>query len=209
MAKKTSTPTATSTRSSSRLLGRKAPEETVQKTTKKTAEKKHLKEAAPKEESKDISSPTKNSKKWAVGSIISSIKLKNQNEEEVDLLKQVQDHGIVIFFYPKASTPGCTTQGQLFRDSLQEFTEAGFKVYGCSADSCKSQSNFKTKQNFNYELLSDPSFELIGAVGAKAAGNKITRSHIVITKGGKVGDIKIKISPKDSANQALEFIKSL
>lgn len=62
---------------------------------------------------------------------------------------------VVIYFYPKDSTPGCTTQGQGFRDQLEAFKAANTEVFGVSRDSLKSHENFKTKQAFTFELISD------------------------------------------------------
>jgi peroxiredoxin Q/BCP len=188
------------TRASTRSATKSSLDSLKAKTESSKASKKSQ---APKEQP---ANPTK-SKVWQIGSKITNIVLKNESDEPVDLLKESQDSGIVIFFYPKANTPGCTVQGCLFRDHYSEFEALGYKVFGCSADSPKSQTTFITKQNFNYSLLSDPKHELIKAIGASSAG-KITRSHVVIGKGGIFLDAKIKISPKDSAKEALEFIKS-
>ena len=62
---------------------------------------------------------------------------------------------LVIYFYPKDSTPGCTTQGQGFRDQLDAFKAANTEVFGVSRDSLKSHENFKAKQAFTFELISD------------------------------------------------------
>ncbi|WP_448723247.1 peroxiredoxin [Pseudomonas farris] len=62
---------------------------------------------------------------------------------------------VVIYFYPKDSTPGCTTQGQGFRDQLDAFKAANTEVFGVSRDSLKSHENFKAKQAFTFELISD------------------------------------------------------
>ena len=62
---------------------------------------------------------------------------------------------VVIYFYPKDSTPGCTTQGQGFRDQLEAFKAANTEVFGVSRDSLKSHENFKAKQAFTFELISD------------------------------------------------------
>ncbi|NUT74686.1 peroxiredoxin [Pseudomonas sp. C1C7] len=62
---------------------------------------------------------------------------------------------VVIYFYPKDSTPGCTTQGQGFRDQLDAFKAANTEVFGVSRDGLKSHENFKAKQAFNFELISD------------------------------------------------------
>ena len=62
---------------------------------------------------------------------------------------------VVIYFYPKDSTPGCTTQGQQFRDHYAEFSKANAEIFGISRDSLKSHENFKAKFEFPFELLSD------------------------------------------------------
>jgi peroxiredoxin Q/BCP len=63
---------------------------------------------------------------------------------------------LVLYFYPKDSTPGCTIEGENFRDLYESFGAAGVKVVGVSRDSLKSHENFKSKMNFPFELLSDP-----------------------------------------------------
>ena len=63
---------------------------------------------------------------------------------------------VVIYFYPKDSTPGCTTEGQEFRDSYKKFKKLNTEILGVSRESIKSHENFKSKQNFPFELLSDP-----------------------------------------------------
>ena len=70
-------------------------------------------------------------------------------------LSQQAGKQVVIYFYPKDSTPGCTTQGQNFRDLHEEFVKAGAVVLGISRDSLKSHENFKAKQGFPFELGSD------------------------------------------------------
>ena len=62
---------------------------------------------------------------------------------------------VVLYFYPKDNTPGCTTEGEQFRDAYKKFRKAGAVVVGCSRDSLKSHENFKAKMNFPFELISD------------------------------------------------------
>ncbi|KAH7125433.1 thioredoxin-like protein [Dendryphion nanum] len=93
--------------------------------------------------------------------------------------------GVVLFTYPKASTPGCTKQVCFFRDSYTPLTATGFDIYGLSNDSPKANTTFKTKQNLPYPLLSDPSRRLISAIGLKGAKGT-TRGVFVIDKSGKV-----------------------
>ncbi|WP_122665051.1 peroxiredoxin [Pseudomonas viridiflava] len=70
-------------------------------------------------------------------------------------LSELKGKQVVIYFYPKDSTPGCTTQGQNFRDQHEQFQAANTLVFGVSRDSLKSHENFKAKQSFPFELISD------------------------------------------------------
>ncbi len=75
--------------------------------------------------------------------------------EQTVRLSALKGKQVVIYFYPKDSTPGCTTEGQGFRDHYAEFQAANTEVFGASRDSLKSHENFKAKQSFPFELLSD------------------------------------------------------
>lgn len=75
-------------------------------------------------------------------------------------LEELRGKNVVIYFYPKDSTPGCTTEGQNFRDSTDQFQDANTVIYGVSRDSLRAHENFKTKQSFPFELISDPEEEL-------------------------------------------------
>ena len=71
---------------------------------------------------------------------------------------KLSDHkgeAVVLYFYPKDNTPGCTTEGEQFRDAWKKFRKAGAIVVGCSRDSLKSHESFKAKMNFPFELISD------------------------------------------------------
>ncbi|KAH8671013.1 thioredoxin-like protein [Xylariales sp. PMI_506] len=111
------------------------------------------------------------------------------NDGEKTTLKALVDEskaGVVLFTYPKASTPGCTTQVCLFRDNYESLTADGLAIYGLSGDSPKLNTTFKTKQNLPYPLLCDPGFTLIGAIGLKKAPKGTTRGVFVVNKAGKV-----------------------
>lgn len=71
-------------------------------------------------------------------------------------LKELKGNNVVIYFYPKDNTPGCTQEGQDFRDSYSKFKRAKTIVFGVSRDSIKVHSNFKAKHEFPFELISDP-----------------------------------------------------
>ncbi|MBB4863922.1 peroxiredoxin Q/BCP [Pseudomonas nitritireducens] len=70
-------------------------------------------------------------------------------------LSQLKGKQVVLYFYPKDSTPGCTTEGQGFRDRIEDFAQANTLVFGVSRDGIKSHENFKAKQCFPFELISD------------------------------------------------------
>ena len=72
-------------------------------------------------------------------------------------LNDLAGKNVVLYFYPKDSTPGCTTEGQNFRDNIEAFDQANTVILGVSRDSIRSHENFKAKQGFPFELLSDPS----------------------------------------------------
>jgi len=74
--------------------------------------------------------------------------------------EELAGKNVVIYFYPKDSTPGCTTEGQNFRDSISEFEAANTVIFGVSRDSLRAHENFKAKQSFPFELISDPEEEL-------------------------------------------------
>ena len=75
--------------------------------------------------------------------------------EKTISLKELAGKKVVLYFYPKDSTPGCTTEGQDFRDAKAKFTRQNTVILGVSRDSMKRHENFKAKQNFNFDLLSD------------------------------------------------------
>ena len=123
---------------------------------------------------------------------------------------------LVIYFYPKDSTPGCTTEGQEFRDSYAEFQKHDTEIIGVSRDSIKSHENFKMKQDFPFELLSDPDekvckafdvMKLKSMYGREYIG--VDRSTFIINKDGKVVREWRAVKVKGHVAQVLEEIKSL
>lgn len=108
-------------------------------------------------------------------------------------LSEHSDKTIVLYFYPKDSTPGCTTQGQQFRDHYAEFEKLGVEVFGISRDSLKSHENFKAKFNFPFELLSDReelACQLFGVMKMKKMYGKevrgIERSTFILKGNGGI-----------------------
>ncbi|NCC28806.1 MAG: peroxiredoxin [Gammaproteobacteria bacterium] len=90
----------------------------------------------------------------AIGETIPDIELPATGEKSVKLSDYRGKH-LVLYFYPKASTPGCTQEGQDFRDAADAFAAADTQILGASRDGIKAQENFKAKQSFPFDLLSD------------------------------------------------------
>ena len=136
-----------------------------------------------------------------------------------DLTVSIPDpegRNIVLYFYPKDSTPGCTTEGQDFRDHYEEFIAHNTVVYGVSKDSLKSHENFKAKQGFPFELISDPDEALCNAFGViqlkKLYGREymgIVRSTFLIDAKGNILQAWDKVKVKGHVEAVLEAIKAL
>ena len=108
-------------------------------------------------------------------------------------LSQLKGRQVVIYFYPKDSTPGCTTEGGDFRDSKAAFDDADTLIFGVSRDKMRAHENFKAKQAFNFELISDPDETLcrqFDVIKLKKMYGKehlgVERSTFLIDKDGKL-----------------------
>ncbi|KAK4104521.1 AhpC-TSA-domain-containing protein [Parathielavia hyrcaniae] len=132
--------------------------------------------------------------KPAVGDIISlgdfggEIETNNGTKTTLKDLVDASKAGVVLFTYPKASTPGCTRQACHFRDAHGALTAAsGLAIYGLSTDSPKANTAFRTKQRLPYPLLCDPRATLIAAIGLrKEKGSGTVRGVFVVDKTGRV-----------------------
>lgn len=122
--------------------------------------------------------------------------------------EMVSQSGAILFVYPAAATSGCTVQAQGFRDNYTTFEEKGYKVYGISADPPSAQAAWKKEHNFGYPLLSDESLQVLQQLGSSPDGKTITRSHIIIEKGGKISDLTIGVSSKESVPKALATVNA-
>ena len=100
---------------------------------------------------------------------------------------------LVIYFYPKDSTPGCTTEGQDFRDNFKVFKKLNTEILGVSRESIKSHENFKSKQSFPFELLSDPDEKICKAFDVMKLKSMYGRQYIGIDRSTFLIDIKGKI----------------
>jgi thioredoxin-dependent peroxiredoxin len=129
---------------------------------------------------------------------------------EMVKLSDFRGKRVVLYFYPKDDTPGCTTQSCGFRDHHIEIEEKNAVVLGVSPDSVKSHQRFKTKYNLPFTLLVDTDHRLAEAYGVwgekSMMGKKymgVIRSHFVIDEQGNIADAQVNVSPQESVERAL------
>ena len=145
-----------------------------------------------------------------IGDIAPPFELAADNGSTIKLADYVGQK-LLIFFYPKAATPGCTTQACGFRDNYPAIEANGAAVIGISRDSVEKLADWRIAEGFPYPLLSDPEHEIAEAYGVwgerSMYGNKymgIIRSHFVVGADGKLEDVQYKISPKNSIKQGVK-----
>ena len=131
-------------------------------------------------------------------------------------LSDQQGKTIVLYFYPKDSTPGCTTEAQQFRDLYPEFVKAGCIIAGVSRDSLRSHENFKAKQELPFELLSDTDEQLcaqFSVIKEKKLYGKpvrgIERSTFVIDRTGVLKREWRQVKAPGHAQEVLDFVRTL
>jgi peroxiredoxin Q/BCP len=125
-------------------------------------------------------------------------------------------HPVVLYFYPKDNTPGCTTEGADFRDRFDAFREAGAVIVGVSRDSLKSHEGFRAKMGFPFDLVSDPDETLCNQFGVVKMKNMygrqvrgIERSTFVIDAEGRLAKEWRGVKVPGHVDEVLAFVQSL
>jgi len=153
--------------------------------------------------------------KTAIGKQVPDFRLPATGDREI-ALSDYLGKNVVVYFYPKDSTPGCTTEGQDFRDKIHTFRRRNTVILGISRDSVKSHENFKAKQQFPFDLLSDADeqacrlFDVIrekNMYGRKVMG--VERSTFLIDDKGVLRREWRKVSVKGHVDEVLDAIKEL
>ena len=149
----------------------------------------------------------------AVGSLAPDFTLPADDGSTVRL-SDLRGRRVVLYFYPKDDTPGCTTQACGFRDNYVEIMEKDAIVFGISPDGVNSHVKFRTKFDLPFRLLADEEHkvaELYGVWGEKNNYGKtyfgIIRSHFVVDTEGKIADIQYGVSAEDSVANALANLR--
>ncbi|MCZ7571460.1 MAG: thioredoxin-dependent thiol peroxidase [Ardenticatenaceae bacterium] len=132
---------------------------------------------------------------------------------EIVRLSDLRGKRVILYFYPKAMTSGCTVQACAFRDAMPQIEAKGAVVLGVSPDPVKDLVKFKQKENLNFPLLSDEDHavaERYGVWGENSMYGRtymgINRSQFIIDETGTIVDVDYKVAPKESAPEALEAL---
>ena len=150
----------------------------------------------------------------SVGEQAPNFSLANQRGELVSLEQFKGSKNVVVYFYPKAMTPGCTVQACGIRDTNAEFIALDTVVMGVSPDSVDRLVKFEDKQELNFTLLSDEDHSVIESFGAwdlkKFMGREfmgVLRSTFIINKQGRIAHVMAKVKTKSHHEDTLEWIK--
>ena len=147
-----------------------------------------------------------------IGDCAPDFTLKDKNGNDVSLSDFIGKK-VVLYFYPKDNTPGCTRQACAFAGAYAEFQKRGIEVIGISRDSIASHVKFAEKYNLPFVLLSDPDLEAIGAYGVwqeKKLYGKVSfgvvRTTFIIDENGIIEKVMPKVKPDTNAGEILEFL---
>lgn len=150
-----------------------------------------------------------------IGNSIPNLTVTTTRNEALKL-RSLKGKNLVLYFYPKDNTPGCTTEGQDFRDAYTKFQKTNTEVLGVSRESIRSHQNFIAKHEFPFDLISDPDEELCKAMdvikeknmyGRKYMG--IERSTFVFDEKGKLIEEFRKVRVKGHVDEVLSFVQNL
>jgi peroxiredoxin Q/BCP len=147
------------------------------------------------------------------GDIAPDFKGVNQNGEQISL-SDYSGKKVILYFYPKDSTPGCTSEACNLNDNYDMWLSKGYEVIGVSPDSVASHKKFAEKYNLNFNLIADTEKEILqqyGAWGEKNMFGKtkmgVLRTTFVINENGRIEDVFEKVKTKDHTNQILSTLE--
>lgn len=143
-----------------------------------------------------------------VGAKAPDLKTVDQKGNPVDLGKELAEGLSLVYFYPKADTPGCTKQACNLRDAFDDVKKAGIKVFGVSADSAADQLAFAEKFELPFTLLADKKGEVIAAFGVPANAKGFASRQSFLIKDGKIIWRDLKANPTSQAQDAIAAAKA-
>ncbi|MDD3237314.1 MAG: peroxiredoxin [Candidatus Gastranaerophilales bacterium] len=140
---------------------------------------------------------------------LSDVKLQGIDEngdEKTYSIDDFKDENVILYFYPKDNTSGCTIEAHNFRDNMDKISKF-VKVVGVSPDDIESHKNFKSHNDLNFTLLSDPDKELAEALSVKNDDGSIERSTFLIDKNGNIEKEWRKVNPNEHIEEIMKYIK--
>ena len=140
--------------------------------------------------------------KLQVGDDAPDFEMLSDTGERVKLSDQ-RGKRVVLFFYPKDDTPGCTRQACGMRDNYTTLQAGNAVVFGVSPDDQSSHQAFKSKFNLPYPLLVDEGHHVADAYGVWGEQQRNVRSHFVVDENGKLADVQVQVSPEESVERAV------
>lgn len=195
-------------------ITKKSAKKVVKKIAKKAPAKKVTKKVTKKVAPKKESAAVIKTPSLVIGEKAPEFTLEDQNGKKISL-KDFRGKKVVVYFYPKAMTPGCTVQACSLRDSLAELKAANVVVMGMSADPVKKLKQFEVKDKLNFTLLSDPDHKVIEAYGSwglkKFMGREymgILRQSFLIDENGKIVHVMHKVDTKSHHDDVLKIFKN-
>ena len=141
-----------------------------------------------------------------VGDIAPDFEAVDQDGNKVRL-SDFKDDVVVLYFYPKDNTPGCTMEAKNFRDNIDIFKDKGIKVLGVSVDSSESHKKFQDKFNLNFTLVSDRQKDIVKKYGVLGLATAKRVTYII--KNGKIVFVYPKVSPREHAKEVYDKIIEL
>lgn len=147
-----------------------------------------------------------------IGDKCPDFSLLDQNGEMVTIKEIIGEKNIVIYFYPKDNTWGCTKQACSFRDSFQDFVDLGCEVIGISTDSVDSHKMFSTKYNLNFKILSDVDDEVREKFGVPKSLFGIIKgrvTYIIDKKGNVAWNFNSQLNAEGHISKSIEVLKKL
>lgn len=150
-------------------------------------------------------------KELKIGDVAPQFEAQNQ-DGEIFSLASLRGGRVILYFYPKDNTPGCTLEAKSLQEGLSELSEAGFTVVGVSPDSARSHCNFRTKHSLEFTLIADTDravAEAYGVYGEKKMMGRVVmgihRTTFIIDPDGNIEQIFTKVNTKEHHKQILDW----
>jgi peroxiredoxin Q/BCP len=143
-----------------------------------------------------------------VGSAVPDLSGPDQSGK-VHRVAEERGHALVVYFYPKDGTPGCTREACAFRDAWDRYQKAGVQIFGVSADDQKSHEQFAKEQKLPFPIVADPSHAWSGAFGVSTKLGMDSRVSFLVDPSGKVAKVYPNVDPGLHADEVLKDAAAL